>query len=248
MLTLLLVASCGRINFGSAPGGDAAVDAIPVSEGLVAFYPMEDLAKGDPPSFQTADTTSHGHDVICEASACPKITTGRTGQAALFSASKQRLHTSGSPPDLETTSGFTVTAWISIPARPKARGCIATKALGAQQFNSWAICLEPNGTLFFYTVAGMKPDELFSQAPVSPDTWHHVAIRWTGAAKLVSLDGTDDAASMATTDFDGGLVSIGADLDSGATIAPFDGLIDEVRIYNRALSAGELATLANLAN
>ena len=45
-------------------------------------------------------------------------------------------------------------------------------------------------------------------------------------------------------DFDGGQVSIGADLDNGATVAPFNGLLDEVRIYHRALSATELAELA----
>jgi hypothetical protein len=42
--------------------------------------------------------------------------------------------------------------------------------------------------------------------------------------------------------------SIGADLDSSATVAPFAGLIDDARIYHRAPSTGELAELANLAS
>lgn len=246
-LALVLVSSCGRIDFDATPsgGGDAAIDAIPVSNGLVAFYPMEDLVQfGSQLDHRTTDATGHGHDAACSGTACPVLVLGRSRLGAQFTGTGQRMFTSGSPQDLETTSEFTVTAWISISALPQTRGCVATKMLGTQQFNSWAICVEPNGTLFFYTVTGATANNLFSQATVSLNTWHNVAIQWFAGAKFLVLDGRIDVFTSAMTDFDGGPISIGADFDNGAIIAPFNGLIDEVRIYNRALSPGELMELA----
>ena len=47
-------------------------------------------------------------------------------------------------------------------------------------------------------------------------------------------------------DFDAHAVDLGADLDAGALVAPYRGTIDDVRIYDRALSSTELQTLAGL--
>jgi Concanavalin A-like lectin/glucanases superfamily len=44
--------------------------------------------------------------------------------------------------------------------------------------------------------------------------------------------------------FDADTLTLGADLDGGVIVAPLTGRLDDVRIYNRALSAAEIVTLA----
>ena len=78
------------------------------------------------------------------------------------------------------------------------------------------------------------------------DNWHHVAGTYDGTVLTLYLDGTavaqaEDAAGIAGG---GNAVGIGADITYDAqnpnVPAVFNGLIDSVRIYERALSAEEL--------
>ena len=100
---------------------------------------------------------------------------------------------------------------------------------------------------------GVAFNVTFVQGPVLPlSTWTHVAATY----KFVT-DGTSelkiyvDGVLGASTDFAVGPVPAGtADLNIGrrefsTSHAPFDGLIDDVRIYDVALSANQIAVLAN---
>ena len=80
------------------------------------------------------------------------------------------------------------------------------------------------------------------------NTWHHVATTYDGARLRVFIDGKA-AGSKAIT---GRTCVSGQPLAVGAKNAPakglleafFDGRMDDVRIYNRALSATEIGQLA----
>ena len=90
---------------------------------------------------------------------------------------------------------------------------------------------------------------------LSIETWYHVSIVVPSGATqtsdvLVYLDGinqslSDEVGSAQTLDTTDTGVKIGSD---EALANYFKGLIDEVRIYNRALSAAEIKALYNLAN
>ena len=76
------------------------------------------------------------------------------------------------------------------------------------------------------------------------DEWHHVAATFDGTNVVLYLDGAVEAAN--TTEFpiaENGLnTEIGRNPES--TDRTWDGLIDEVLIYNRALSEDEILILA----
>jgi Concanavalin A-like lectin/glucanases superfamily len=75
--------------------------------------------------------------------------------------------------------------------------------------------------------------------------WHHVAYRYNLAngARVIYLDGALAASEMGATAFNGSTVGrIGESGDDGGF---WWGKIDEVRIYNRALSATEVKQLYN---
>jgi len=96
----------------------------------------------------------------------------------------------------------------------------------------------------FTTVASGVADALLSTAAVGVAAWHHIAIRWDGTTKTISLDGADVGTDQATCDFIDQSIFIGADFDSGADEFDYSGAVDDLRIYDRALTQLELAQLA----
>jgi hypothetical protein len=87
---------------------------------------------------------------------------------------------------------------------------------------------------------------LSSQAVITDGLWHHVGFVWDGSYRILYVDGTEvatDAAALAPLKYsDGGLyIGISKILDAGTF---FSGLIDDIRIYNIALTAEEIAVLA----
>jgi hypothetical protein len=84
--------------------------------------------------------------------------------------------------------------------------------------------------------------------------WHQAVATWNGSTISLYVDGVSDATAVS---FSGSLrtnqtnsLTIGADdaaIGAGSTpLNYFNGTIDDVRIYNRALSATEVANLYHL--
>jgi hypothetical protein len=85
-----------------------------------------------------------------------------------------------------------------------------------------------------------NPPVLVDVAPPAPG-WHHLAYSYDGTTNRLYVDGVQRATS--TTAPDTGPANnarLGANFDGSE---PFTGLLDEVRIYNRALTAAEIASL-----
>ncbi|KKT58929.1 MAG: protease Do, partial [Parcubacteria group bacterium GW2011_GWC1_45_13] len=84
--------------------------------------------------------------------------------------------------------------------------------------------------------------------------WHHYTVTYDGSSFASGIkiyeDGISLALNVASDSLTGSIlnnvnVEIG-DRDSGASSLNYPGLIDEVRIYNRALSGDEIKRLYNL--
>ena len=91
------------------------------------------------------------------------------------------------------------------------------------------------------------PQPLISESIITDDQWHHVGFVWDGAYRILYLDGVEVARDTALQNplksATGGMfIGAGKNLEPGTF---FSGLIDDVRIYNKALSAEELAALGH---
>jgi hypothetical protein len=78
-------------------------------------------------------------------------------------------------------------------------------------------------------------------------TWYHVALTWDGGNYVVYVNGEENAnGSYAGLDTLNTVADIGNDgrTDETGRTEAFNGLLDEVAIYNRALSTGEIRYLA----
>jgi hypothetical protein len=236
-----LVVSLAACSSAPAPIAiDADVDASPDGttshgQGLVASYTMEALAKAAP---QVPDVTTHGHDGTC--TTCPVVAAGKHGMGYQFDGTDIiQIDGTGA---LVTPTGFTVAAWFNVPG-PEL-GCFVNKVVGDADANSWQACMQTSGVVTFYSNKATGSDTLSTPA-VTPNVWHHVALRWDGAMKSIYYDGVLAASiGVSDTSFDNGDVLIGGDLDFGKLAAPFKGMLDDVQIYDVALSAADIATLA----
>jgi len=125
---------------------------------------------------------------------------------------------------------FSVFAWIMGSAPGQA---VLSQADGV----SW-LCTD-SGTGFLMTElkgSGRSAGPLHSQANITDGVWHRIGFVWDGSHRTLYVD--DEAVAEDTQD---GLEdsSNGLYIGVGSTLAPstfFFGLIDDVRIYNRAVS------------
>jgi len=82
------------------------------------------------------------------------------------------------------------------------------------------------------------PLPLESEFVITDGQWHHIGLVWDGSHRYLYVDGTEaarDTKAQASLKYSDGVLYIGAGktLDAGSF---FSGLIDDVRIYNRALT------------
>ncbi len=161
---------------------------------------------------------------------------GRYGGALAFDAEKENYVSIPANSELDGSEEMTVEAWVR-SSEARYLGEIAMKEReGSGAGYSWTLdqhLTEPAG-YFMQTEEGMVAGGEGS-APLN--TWTHVAMTDDGAHNRLYVNGqlVDTAPAIP---FDGhGKIQIGGNELFGQW---FDGRIDEVRIYNRALSAGEV--------
>ena len=121
---------------------------------------------------------------------------------------------------------------------------IVSQTNGTGWGGSWLCADSSNGRLA--TVLMDPQPTLVSESVITDGAWHHIGLVWDKSYRYLYVDGAEvvrDAVSISyPMPCDGGLyLGAGKTLDTGSF---FSGLIDDVRIYRRALTAEEIAALA----
>ncbi|MBN1805279.1 MAG: MBL fold metallo-hydrolase [Sedimentisphaerales bacterium] len=141
---------------------------------------------------------------------------------------------------------FSVFAWIQggLPGQ-----AIVSQADGGGRGDTWIGSDLSKGTLMSGLVpagAGRNvPQPLVSEIEITDGDWQHVGFVWDGSYRSLFKDGIEaakDAQSLNRLNFSDGVLYIGA----GKTLTEesfFFGQIDDVRIYNQALTAEEIMSL-----
>ena len=152
-------------------------------------------------------------------------------------------------------SVVSVQAWVQAPASPGPFQYIVAKGASGCIAASYALYTGPDGGAVFYIYNGSN----YILSPSVPASsvwdggWHHLMGTYDGSSVHLFLDGTEVGAG---TPGGGGQIAynlptsndlfIGNYAPAGCAL-PFTGNIDEVRIWNQALSQPVISTLATKA-
>ncbi|MBN2131466.1 MAG: LamG domain-containing protein [Sedimentisphaerales bacterium] len=96
-----------------------------------------------------------------------------------------------------------------------------------------------DGRLHFYATIGGSFSHIYVSDVLTEGQWHHVAGTWDGTTQILYLDGVEIARLTPTGVLTGGTMVRLSSPDG----EPLNGMLDDVRIYNRALSQDEILSL-----
>ncbi len=144
---------------------------------------------------------------------------------------------------------LTLSAWVRIDDFDQMDGRIITKADGVQANDHlWMLSTLASGgnhvLRFRVRTAGSTTTLIATGDSLSTGVWTHVAATYDGSTMRIWQDGVDvgQTAKSGMIDTDPTvLVAVG---NQPARDRPFDGIIDDVRIFSRALAVNEVARLA----
>lgn len=218
--------------------------ALQLQEGLVAHYPFEG---------NTRDHSGLNNDgVLKGGSRLTEDRFGRSKQALFMDGAGDWMEVSGLADDLH--SAFTVSAWVQAsPANLGTRRTLlsANSSLSStQDENSVLLMIGQRSTddLLTKTFVAHDPitsnNQILHPVPVADGKWHHIVYSTSGRLATGYLDGEAGDETTVRYSFRGDLRwSIGQEFDEAEPSDFYKGLLDEVRIFNRALNAEEVQAL-----
>ena len=204
-----------------------------ISLGAVAWWRAEANAQ---------DSIGANHGTLWNGAS---FATGKVGQALKFDGANDYV-TFPDAPSLRPLS-LSLEAWVRFDATPTGIRSIIAKPLGNSFLDTYTIWWE-NGNLRAGISDNGGAGAWFSYpfSPV-PGRWYHIAYTFNDAInqQVFYLDGVTIAIGTETKSpsYDTRPLLLGADIENGGFNYFFQGAIDEVALYNRALTAQEIASV-----
>ncbi len=214
----------------AGPSEDVEGPELETQEGLIAYWTFDD----DP----RVDIVGH-YDAVCGPLGCPETIEGIDGRAIDVRPSTAQHLRVADEQRLPLTSAFSVASWVKYRTL-EGRTCTFTKPI-VQQDNVFALCA--NGNKPYSYVCGARCTTLASSAAVELGVWIHLAATYDGTTYSFYVDGARVASNKIKVRASSASLVIGGD-DDGSFCHSTDGVVDEVRLYDRALSEQEVLELA----
>lgn len=226
--------ACGFCKVGLASRIESGVK---IPSGAIGFWPFEE-------GIGTTTVDASANKNTGTVNGATWTSSGKFGNALTFDGVNDFVNC-GTSASLKPTTAITVSAWAYIPS---ALG--AFTAFVKQNPGNLGWSLEGSSTKFWIYTGSWTSSR---GTTLSFNTWHHVAATYDGAYIRLYVDGIEITPAVAKTgailyggDSSDGLCAVGHDSYDPTNIARhFKGTMDEVAIYARALTAGEITQLYN---
>jgi hypothetical protein len=202
--------------------------------GLVAWWPADG----------NADDIAGGNDGVAQNGA--GFAAGHVADAFSFDGIDDRIEVPDSP--LWTFGGgdFTLDLWANFATACAEPGCIFIgNDEGGGSVNKWFFYATGDGYLSLHinspSSSGPNIGHGVASFEPTPGTWYHVAITRAGSVYTFYVDG----AAVGSVSSSEVIPDAAAPLTIGRaeTLPSFNGLIDEVEVFHRALAASEILAI-----
>ncbi len=200
-----------------------------------AWFKLDDAS-----GLSAADSSGHGNAAQLSSTATPAWSTGRFSGALTFDGVDDDAEVAA-PAGVEGAQ-YAISAWVNYSATDTKGGEVASMG------DSYGLRVTPAGDVkaFIYTGGNVWSAAVSSGVNTKDGAWHHLVSQYDGSQLQVWVDGVLAQA-----------VTVGApisySLGSGFHLGhhgnanssyDFNGTIDQVRVYARALSGPEITALA----
>jgi hypothetical protein len=205
-----------------------------VTEGLVGWWTFDEGSGNI-----AADSSGNGNDGTLNGPV-EWTTEGKIGGAMKFTGPYNYIQIQDSP-SLDMTDEITIAAWINPSWTGNNR--ILQKSSGGGD-NQYRLLKEWGDNMVFH-LPGLSPDRLEFEGLPPIGEWTHLAATYDGSSMKVYYDGVvvgemESSGQMGVSD---GTLCIGTKHEIAPAGDEFNGMLDDVRIYNRALSVSEIKQL-----
>ena len=170
----------------------------------------------------------------------PTYVKGRIGQGIEFDGVSHFVHLPSVNP-----SAYTITLWVRPARTDTASVIVRTSSSGQTTHWSHQLRINPEGVFQHYLWVGSERN-VVGTTLVEADEWYHVAIAAANDGPMhLYVNGEEDAASIdvaGTLWGEGDRYYVGS--DSGHGMGWFQGVVDDVQIYDSILTAEEISRIA----
>lgn len=231
--------------FGNAGASDDALSGF--NSSYSGVWSFEDINPGT----TVTDSSSVSGDDAGSSMNAGNVVTGQIGNALDFDGTSEYVALDNSYQGASTVGSVSVSAWVN------------TSHAGGSYNDNWAILDFDRSEFFNVFIDGATGQLSFSTADggihdfsggpaINDGTWHHITAVYDGTDKILYVDGVEVARSvnahggsaLGTSNTRYGFIGDGSeasDIDGSRNNIYYDGQVDELKLYDGALSAAEIA-------
>jgi len=167
---------------------------------------------------------------------------GKQGKAITYNGASTYIDC-GADDSITPTGAFTVSAYIYLNAWHATYNAIVVRGSGSQ---SWNFLIRSVDKLLYTELRsnGITRGSMVGTTPLELYTWYHVVFVFDGMHRNIYLNGKIDKAG--TNDESGTVGTAGTSLTIGKWVSSnyyFNGIIDDVLLYQTVFTAGEVKNL-----
>jgi hypothetical protein len=164
-------------------------------------------------------------------------TTRKNGYCLSFDGADDYIDL-GNPTSLQIAGPISISAWILVDDAPANQDTIISRR---ETSSNWQFAVNTAGKLYFsFWSGGVEVEMVSGTTTISYGTWHHAAITYDMSNIKLYLDGKLDKTEPATATMDTNSTKTLIGRFYTGDGQPFDGKIDDVRIYNYARTAEQV--------